>query len=472
MQVRKDLIQIVGQPYVLDEANMEKYLLDWRGRISGRAIAVVLPGNKQELIQVVNYCQEKNIPITTQGGNTGLCGGSIPDQSGQSIVIVTQRMNRIVDIDVINETITVEAGCTLKDVQDAAKTVSKLFPLSLASEGSCTIGGNIATNAGGTQVLRYGTMRDLVLGLEAVMPDGSLYEGLKGLRKDNTGYSLNNLLIGSEGTLGIVTAATLKLFPMPKSQRTAMVCVSTPAKALELLHLAKARLASGLTAFELIAQTCLHAVTTLFPEQKNPFVDESSRQSEWFVLLEHSDFEGDEHAYEQLSRLLSQAMEEDIISDAVISQSIQQSRRLWHLRESIPLAEKALGKAVKNDISLPISGIDDFIQTTNALLQEAFPGCKHIIFGHLGDGNLHYNVGPSSKADPQFVEKYQDQIFKIVWDNVAKYNGSISAEHGIGSLKKDYLPRYKSAVELNLMKKIKQAWDPKGLMNPGKLLSN
>lgn len=473
MGIQKDLSLIVGEAFVwVDEQEMKPYLTDWRKRLSGRAKAVVAPANETELAEVVRYCQRYDIPMVPQGGNTGLCGGATPSNRGDAVLILTRRFDQILEVDVVNETMTVQAGCTLQTVQEVAQAHGKLFPLSLASEGSCTIGGNVATNAGGTQVLRYGTMRDLVLGIRAVMPDGDVYDDLHGLRKDNTGYRIKDLLVGSEGTLGIITAVTLKLYPLPVAKRTALLALPSLSAALDLLHYCKQHLASGLTAFELMSHACVQAVRSVFPNYQSILTSSHASDSPWFVLLELSDFESEAHAYERLESVLAQAFDLAYISDAIIAQSLQQSKELWGLREHIPLAEvQCFGKAVKNDISLPISQIATFVQETNYLLQLAYPHCQMVIFGHLGDGNLHYNVAPALGDDMQDFLSHQDHIFKIVMDSVDRFGGSISAEHGIGSLKRDYLSLYKSENELFMMRKIKRAFDPYHLMNPGKVIS-
>jgi FAD/FMN-containing dehydrogenase len=409
------------------------------------------------------------VPLVPQGGNTGLCGGATPDESGKAVVLSTARLNRVRAIDIDNDTITVEAGCVLQAVQEAAEGMGRLFPLSLAAEGSCTIGGNLATNAGGTQVLRYGNTRELTLGLEVVTAEGEIWHGLRGLRKDNTGYDLRDLYVGSEGTLGVITAATLKLYPLPVATCTALLALRSIDDAVELLSRARAGFGASLTGYELMAGDCLQLVTELFPQQRLPFEGESA-QSPWFALLELSDSESEAHARERFESVLGQAIEEGVVSDAAIAASVAQSKALWHLRESIPLAEAETGKSVKHDVSIPISRIADFVHVTNARLQEGFPGIRNVIFGHLGDGNLHYNVarGPGLSQDELLA--LQPRIYDMVHASVQAHDGSISAEHGIGQLKRDELPRYKSPIELALMKRIKRALDPHGLFNPGKVL--
>lgn len=463
------LIEIVGQQNVLTDDLAAGFLTDWRERFVGKAMGVVRPANTNEVAQVVRWCNENNIPIVTQGGNTGLCGGATPDLSGNSIVLSLTRLNNIRSIDLDNDTMVVEAGCILQDVQNAAKEVDRLFPLSLAAEGSCTIGGNLATNAGGTQVLRYGNARDLTLGLEVVTAQGDVMHALRGLRKDNTGYDLRNLFVGSEGTLGIITAATLKLYPQPIAQCTALLAVDSIEDAVKVLNVARGGFGPALTGFELIASNCLHAVVECYPEQRIPFQGDSVN-SPWFALLELSDSESEEHARQRFEEVLGDAIEQGLVSDAVIAESMAQSDALWHLRESIPLAEKAFGKAIKHDVSIPVSKMTEFVETTNKAIQDSFPGMKHIIFGHLGDGNLHYNLAIADDWPEEKLLQQQDAIYKLVHDSVHSFNGSISAEHGVGQLKRDLLSDYKDPVEMGIMHKIKKALDPDNILNPGKVV--
>jgi FAD/FMN-containing dehydrogenase len=458
---------ILGAGQVItDPEDMAAYLTDWRGRFTGSAAAVLRPADTQQVAAIIALCAAAKVPVVPQGGNTGLVLGSVPDRTGNAVVLSMKRMNRIRSMDPVNNTITVEAGCILETVQDAASNAGRLFPLSLAAEGSCTIGGNLATNAGGTAVLRYGSMRDLCLGLEVVTADGKIWDGLRGLRKDNTGYDLRNLFIGAEGTLGIITAAVLKLFPQPKVQVTAMVGLNTPEDALRLLTMAQATCAASLTGFELMSQFSLALVTKHFPQMRTGFAQAYPQ----YVLLEISDSESEEHATAMLEALVAEAMESEVLCDAIVASSIAQSKALWSVREHITLAQAAEGKHVKHDVSVPISSIAEFIDKTDALLQEAFPGCRMVTFGHLGDGNLHYNVSaPEDLADEAFIT-HQDAINQIVHDSTVRFGGSISAEHGLGMLKRDEIRRYKSDVELGLMLAIKNALDPDKLMNPGKVL--
>jgi FAD/FMN-containing dehydrogenase len=457
----------IGPAHVLEnESDMEAYLTDWRRRFTGKALAVVKPASTDEVAAIVRLCNEFRVPIVPQGGNTGMVLGSIPDASGSAIVLSLTRLNRIRQVDLINNTMTVEAGCILEQVQNAAAEAGRLFPLSLAAEGSCTIGGNLATNAGGTAVLRYGNARELCLGVEVVTAKGEVWSGLRGLRKDNTGYDLRNLFIGAEGTLGVITAAVLKLFPQPKAQLTALAAMRTPDDALKLLSLAQNHCGAALTGFELMSSFCLQLVTTHFPQMQLPFAQESAQ----YVLLELSDSESEEHAMAMLENLIGSALEQDVIQDAVVAASIAQSKALWNLREHIPLAQAAEGKNIKHDVSVPISHIGDFIRETDALLQQSFPACRMVTFGHLGDGNLHYNVSPPANASGDALIAQQDAVNRVVHDSVHRFGGSISAEHGLGALKRDEVRHYKSEVEMQLMESIKRTLDPLNLMNPGKVL--
>jgi len=464
-----ELEALIGNDNVLTGADTDSYTIDWRGRYRGRALAVARPADAGEVAEVVKLCARHGVPVVPQGGNTGLCGGATPDAEGRALVLSTVRLNRIRAVDPENDTITVESGCILQAVQQAAQDAGRLFPLSLAAEGSCTIGGNLATNAGGTQVLRYGNTRDLTLGLEVVTPQGEIWHGLRGLRKDNTGYDLRDLYIGSEGTLGVITAATLKLYPLPVARCTALLALASPEDAVQVLARARTGFGPALTGFELMAGNCLQAVVRLFPQQRLPF-DGESASAPWFALLELSDSESEDHARERFETVLGDVLEAGLASDAAIAANVAQSKALWHLRESIPLAEAELGKAIKHDVSLPISRIADFVRTTNAALQASFPGVGHVIFGHLGDGNLHYNVTPAPGQAEADLLALQPQVYRIVHDSVRAHDGSISAEHGVGQLKIDELPRYKDAVELELMRRIRRALDPDGVMNPGKVV--
>ncbi|OWW18950.1 FAD-binding oxidoreductase [Noviherbaspirillum denitrificans] len=457
----------VGDSYVLTEdTDMAGYLTDWRRRFTGKALAVVKPRNTEQVAAIVRLCNEYRVPVVPQGGNTGLVLGSVPDNSGKAIVMSLTRLNRIRAVDTVNNTLTAEAGCILEQVQNAAADAGRLFPLSLAAEGSCTIGGNLSSNAGGTAVLRYGNSRELCLGLEVVTAQGQVWDGLRGLRKDNTGYDLRDLFIGAEGTLGIITAAVLKLFPQPQAQLTALAAMRSPEDALRLLSLAQEKCGATLTGFELMSDFCLQLVAKHFPQMRLPFPQRYPQ----YVLLELSDNESEEHANATLEALITDALEQDMIQDAAVAASIAQSKALWALREHIPLAQAEEGKNIKHDVSVPISRIGDFIRETDILLQQGFSGCRMVTFGHLGDGNLHYNVSPPEQSSPDAFIAHQEAINRVVHDSVHRFGGSISAEHGLGALKRNEIRRYKTEVELGMMRALKQALDPLDLMNPGKVV--
>jgi FAD/FMN-containing dehydrogenase len=466
-ELLSQLRQIVGTSNVLTEGDLTAYELDWRRRERGKSLAVVRPASTDEVAAIVKTCAAAGVSMVPQGGNTGMVVGSTPDASGTQVVLSLQRMNRVRKLDAGNLTITVDAGCVLQTIQEVCEKEGFLFPLSLASEGSCTIGGNLGTNAGGTQVVRFGNTRDLCLGLEVVTPQGEIWNGLTGLRKDNTGYDLRHLFIGSEGTLGIITAATMKLYPMPVSQLTAFAAVPSMEAAVELLGLAHRFLSSGLTGFEVMGQFALSLVTKHFPQQRVPFWQESP----WCVVLENSDNESEAHARECFERLLEAAMEQGCVTDAVVAESMAQAKALWHIRESIPLAQAEEGLNIKHDISIGVSRIPEFVRLTDAALLQAFPGARLVCYGHLGDGNLHYNVqAPDNDDAARFLNEEEAPINAVVFDYVDQFNGSISAEHGIGSLKLEKLEHHKSPVALGVMRAIKQALDPHNLMNPGRVI--
>jgi FAD/FMN-containing dehydrogenase len=461
------LRQICGEAHVLSGGGLTAYERDWRGREHGKALCVVRPAHTKEVSAVVKACAAVGVAMVPQGGNTGLVMGSTPDTSGQEIVISLQRMNKVRHIDIANATLTAEAGCILQHLQQTADQSGFLLALSLASEGSCTLGGNLASNAGGTQVLRYGNTRDLCLGLEVVTAQGDVWSGLSGLRKDNTGYDLRHLFIGSEGTLGIITAATMKLFPKPAAQRTAWAAVPSVETALDLLGLAQQQLGAGLTGFEMMSQAALGLVARHFPALKVPFWQEAP----YCVLLELSDTESESHAEQRLEQLLGIALDKNVASEVVIAQSLSQSRELWQVRESISSAQAAEGLNIKHDISLPVSAIPAFVKQTDTALANALPGLRIVNFGHLGDGNLHYNIQCPEGADAaHFLKTNEPQVNDMVYDAVMSFGGSVSAEHGIGRLKVESLPHYKDPVALQLMRNIKQALDPQKLMNPGRVL--
>ncbi|QNP60664.1 FAD-binding oxidoreductase [Paenacidovorax monticola] len=463
------LRQITGDAHVLTEGDLTAWEQDWRRRVRGKALAVVRPGSADEVAAVVRACVAAGAAVVPQGGNTGLAVGSTPDASGTQVVLSLTRLAAVRAIDKDNLTMTVEAGCILQNVQEAADKAGLLFPLSLAAEGSCTIGGNLATNAGGTQVVRYGNARELCLGLEVVTPQGEVWNGLKGLRKDNTGYDLRDLFIGSEGTLGIITAATLKLHPRPAAQLTAWAAVPSMEQAVALLGLAHQHLGAGLTGFEVMGRFALSLVHKHMPQLRVPFIDQEDVP--YGVLLENSDSESEDHARARFEALLETAFEAGCVSDAVVAENLSQAHNLWHIRESIPLAQAEEGLNIKHDISVPISRIPAFVEHTDALLAREIPGVRLVNFGHLGDGNLHYNVQAPADGDAKaFLRDEEERVNHLVYEAVAQFGGSFSAEHGIGALKVDKLQKYQSPVALGMMRAIKQALDPQGLMNPGRVL--
>ncbi|GAB4041929.1 MAG: FAD-binding oxidoreductase [Rubrivivax sp.] len=456
----------VGPAQVLTEGDLSAWEQDWRRRWRGKALAVVRPGSTPEVAAVVRACATHGASLVPQGGNTGLVGGGVPDASGTQVLLSLQRMNRVRALDADNLTLTVEAGMVLQAVQQAAAEAGLWFPLSLAAEGSCTIGGNLATNAGGTQVLRFGNARELCLGLEVVTADGEVWDGLSGLRKDNTGYDLRHLVIGSEGTLGIITAATLKLFPRPAASLTALAACASLEQCVALLRLARGRLDAGLTGFEVMGRFALDLVARHFPALPRPLPG-----APWTALLELADAEGEAPARARLESLLEAAVEQGLVDDAVVASSLAQARALWHVRESIPLAQAEEGLNIKHDIALPVSAIPGFCARTDAALQAAVPGVRIVNFGHLGDGNLHYNVqAPEGGDAAAFLREWEPRINGLVYDAVAACGGSFSAEHGVGQLKRHEMAERKSPVALALMRRIKAALDPQGVLNPGRVV--
>jgi FAD/FMN-containing dehydrogenase len=455
----------IGRGHVLtDAAEMAPCLTDWRGRYTGAALGVARPGSTDEVAAVVRLCAEAGVAIVPQGGNTGLCGGATP--IGGELVVSLARLNRIRALDAANNTVTVEAGVPLQALQEAAAAADRMFPLSLAAEGTATIGGNLSTNAGGVQVLRYGNARDLCLGLEVVLPDGRIWNGLRALRKDNTGYDLKQLFIGAEGTLGLITAAVLKLFPRPRSRAAAWAAVSDPAAALALLNRLRGALGDRVTAFELVGRSGLDLVLKHIPGSQDPLPE----RHDWQVLVELTDPAADAGLDADLERLLADAVDAGEVADAAVAKSATQANALWALRENISEAQKIEGLSVKHDISVPVSRLAEFIARADAVLGTAFPGVRILCFGHLGDGNLHYNPSqPESQANAEFIA-VTESVNRLVYDLVHELGGSISAEHGLGQLKRDESRRYKDAVEMDLMGAVKTALDPHRLMNPGKLL--
>jgi FAD/FMN-containing dehydrogenase len=462
-----EFADVIGEEHVLStDEDKEPYLTDWGKRFKGNALAILRPKNTSEVAALVTICKHQRVPIVPQGGNTGLCGGATPDASGHAVVICLRRLNQIKPLDLENATITVGAGAVLKHVQEAAVLQNRLFPLSLAAEGSCTIGGNLATNAGGVQVLRYGNMRDLTLGLEVVTANGDIWNGLRGLRKDNTGYSLKDLFIGSEGTLGIITAATLKVFPLPKTKITALVKVNNVASSIALLHQVQKVSSADLTAFELISHRAIELVADRFMLAQQLLQD----QADWLALIELSSMDSEEKIRLDIQNLLMEAMDSKLVLDGIVADSIQQSKTMWAIRETIPEAQLQLGNVIKHDISLPISELDAFIDSTNLKLRKKWPDIEIIVFGHVGDGNLHYNIVGKNLEISALLENRRGEINQLVHDQVYLHNGSFSAEHGIGQAKVTELTVRKSSVEMALMRAIKKSLDPLCIMNPNKVM--
>lgn len=451
------------------------FVTDWRQRYQGKALAIALPGSTQEVASVVRLCMAHGVTIVPQGGNTSLVGGSVPDNTARQLVLSLRRLNRVRSVDPSNLSMTVEAGCLLAHVHDAAEQAELLFPLSLASEGSCTVGGNLASNAGGTQVLRYGTARELCLGLEVVTPQGDIWRGLTALRKDNSGYALRDLFVGSEGTLGIITAASLRLYPRPAGRATALVACPSLKAAVALLHQARSRLDAGLTGFEAMQQRALSLLQRHLPAQAEPMRGLCGGSSllppTWLVLLEHIHPQAHEAAHDGLAALLQQAIEEGLASNATMAHTTAQGRAMWALREAIPSAERLEGPMIKHDIAVPSSAVATFASRCEAALEQSFPGTRIVCFGHLGDGNLHYNVqAPLGANEHEFISQHEADINAIVFDLAISLGGTISAEHGIGQLRRMELAKRKDPVALQLMRAIKQAIDPQNIMNPGRML--
>ncbi|PWC54611.1 FAD-binding oxidoreductase [Azospirillum sp. TSO22-1] len=458
---------IVGPNGLLtDPADMAPYLAEWRGRFKGNSPAVVRPASTEEVAAVVKACAEAGQPIVPQGGNTSLVGGSIPYEAGTEIVLSLSRMNRIRDLDPLNYTMTAEAGVVLKTAQEAAKDQDRLLPMSLGAEGTCQVGGLISTNAGGINVLRYGNMRDLVLGLEVVLPDGRVWNGLRRLRKNNTGYDLKHLFIGGEGTLGIITAAVLKLYPRPRQVETAFVAVPDPESAIALLARLRAASGDAVAAYELMSRRCLefalkHVAGT---------VDPLSEPSPWYVLTELTAGTQSDAFRENFEAALGEAFEAGLATDATLAASESQANQLWFIREAIVEAQKFEGGSIKNDVSIPVSRVAEFLGKATAAVEAACQGIRATPFGHVGDGNIHFNLSQPEGADTASYMERWEEITHLVNGIVLELDGSISAEHGVGRFKKDDMPHIKSPVELDLMRAVKAAVDPKGIMNPGKLL--
>ncbi|WP_293806818.1 FAD-binding oxidoreductase [uncultured Bosea sp.] len=458
---------IVGAKNIITDADaMVPYLKEWRDLFRGKAQGIVRPGSTAEVAELVKLAAETGTVLVPQGGNTGLVGGQIPISEGREVILSLQRLDKIRAVDTDGDTMIVEAGVTLKRAQDAAEAAGRLFPLSLASEGSCTIGGNLSTNAGGTAVLAYGNARDLCMGLEVVLPDGRIWNGLRQLRKDNTGYDLKNLFIGAEGTLGIITAAVLKLFPAPAARATAFLAVPDPAAALELLNAAKAGAGGTLTTFELMPRIGMDFVLRHASGTRDPL----SEPSPWYVLMEVSAQQAsglDEH----VEAFLGEALEKGIVTDAALAGSLAQRADFWKLREMLSEVQTYEGGSIKHDVSVPIHATPEFLARAIAAVEAMVPGCRPVPFGHLGDGNIHFNVSQPVGADKAGFLARWSEMNEAVHAIVAELHGSISAEHGIGRLKRDLLPGVKDPVELDLMRTIKQTLDPQGILNPGSVLA-
>ncbi len=457
----------VGPAGFLDKADdIAPYAKSWRGNWIGRSPLFVRPKSTDEMAAVVRICAQTDTAIVPQGGNTGLTYGSQPGMAGNEVIVSTARMKAIRTIDTDNDSITVEAGVVLAEIQRAAAEVNRLFPLSLGAEGTCQIGGNISTNAGGIQVLRYGNTRNLVLGLEVVLADGRVWDGLRALRKDNTGYDLKHLFIGGEGTLGIITAAVLKLFPKPSESQSAWIAVESPEKAVALLGLMRGRLGESVTSFELVGRSVVDMLIAGVPGHSDPL----PTVSPWYVLTEVTGQGAPGSLADPLGDALGAAIEQELATDAVLAASGEQAKRLWKMREDMPFGVQAAGGAIPHDVSVPLSRIAEFIQRTDIEIAKAYPGIRYCCFGHVGDGNLHYNpVRPIDWTYERFA-KEREAVNKIVHDVVVALGGSISAEHGIGVVRLEENLRYKSPVEIDLMNRVKLALDPQNILNPGKVV--
>ena len=451
--------------WIEDKEIIEPYLLEERGLFRGESSLLLKPKNTEEVSKILKLCNEHNIKVVPQGGRTGLCGGTIPSENGQEIMLSLERMNKIKDLNEANFTITVDAGCILNNIQNIADEKNFLFPLSLASEGSCTIGGNLSTNAGGINVLRYGMARDLVLGIEVVLANGEIWSNLTSLRKDNRGYDLKQLFIGSEGTLGIITSAVLKLFPAPRNIETALFAIPNTDAAIELLGLARNASADLLNAYELVSRIGMEMVIKHIPGAKEPIKD----KYEWYVLIEFSS-SSKNNVRQQMEDLFELALNKKIVLDGVIAESTQQRKELWVLRDGLNEAQKSEGGSIKHDISVPINNVSKFIDSASKCVKKFIPSSRVVAFGHIGDGNIHFNISQPLKQDKnEFLNKWND-VNKLVFDIVESLNGSFSAEHGIGKLKRKELQTYNPKIEIDLMKSIKSTFDPNNILNPGKVL--
>jgi len=464
--LQQELCALIGADAVLTRAeDTASFEIDHRHLYHGQALAVLLPRSLEQVAAVARWCNQRRIGLVPQGGNTGYCGAATPDESGKQLVLSLRRLNRIRELDAANFSMTVEAGCVLAKVQQAAEAAERYFPLSLGAEGSCQIGGNLATNAGGLNVVRYGMARDLVLGIEAVMADGSVLHGLKSLRKDNTGYDLKSLLIGSEGTLAVITAATLKLWPRMRSSATALLALATPADALELLELLRTAAGERLSSFELMPRIAIELAARFIDGVRDPL----DKPYPWYILCELT-CSAEENLDELLQRTLAAAIERSLVLDAALATNERVRADFWHLREHVPEAQRRAGASLKHDISVPVASLPQFISEASLWVQEHVPDGVLVCYGHAGDGNLHFNINHIDSGSSDGFLAREPSIRRAIHDLVARYHGSISAEHGIGRLKREELQRYASPVALSTMRAIKQALDPNGIMNPGKLL--
>ncbi|MCA3265013.1 MAG: FAD-binding oxidoreductase [Azospirillum sp.] len=448
------------------DADIAPYEKEERGLFKGKAAAVARPADTNEVAEVLKICNAARIGVVPQSGNTGLVGGGVPDASGRQIVLSLARLDRVRGLDAANDTISVEAGVILADIQKRAAEAGRLFPLSLAAEGTCRIGGNLSTNAGGINVLRYGMARDLVLGLEVVLADGRVLDAMKGLRKDNTGYDLKQIFLGAEGTLGIVTAAVLKLFPAPREIETCLVAVPDPKAAIELLGRAKNESGGNVQAFELTQRRLIDYVLAHIPGTSDPLAE----RHDWYVLIEFASGDLGGALKTMVERLLERAMEDGLVLDAAIASSEQQRKALWKLRESMTEAQKPEGASIKHDVSVPVSSVPEFLAEATALCEAMVPGARVCAFGHAGDGNIHFNISrPTDWRDADFQAR-RKEMNAAVHGIVGRMRGSISAEHGVGILKRDDLPKYKDPTAIELMRTLKAAFDPNNILNPGKVV--
>ena len=463
MSLLEQLKDIVGPSgWVTAADDLEPHLTDWRGDFTGKTPIMVAPATTEEVSRVVKACAAAGVAVVPQGGNTGLCDGAVPDESGQQVLLSLKRMNRIRAVDPDNFSMEVEAGCVLANIQEAATAVQRVFPLSLGAEGSCQIGGNLATNAGGVNVIRYGTARALVLGLEVVLADGSVLNSMRSLRKDTAGYDLKQLFVGSEGTLGIITAASLQLFPDPGEMSTALVAIRDSGDAVSLLARLRQSLADRIEAFELVSGRVFELVEKHVPESKLPF----DTAYDWYVLIEAAT-QGNPA---ELEDALAMVYEESLWLDAVIAKNTTEAQRLWRLRHSIAEAERQEGKALKHDISVPIGKMQEFLVRGDALLAKLLPEGKLLAFGHVGDGNLHYNISLPTGLGAEQWREVGEPVTAALYELVDELGGSFSAEHGVGLLKKPYLAKYRGGAEISLMRALKKTLDPNNILNPGKVI--